>query len=269
MQGSSGVASQSRFQDQVVFITGGGGGIGKATALRFSAEGATVIVTDYSAELAETAAREVNDKGGKAVAVTLDVSNEADVIAACDKAVADFGRLDVMVCGAGIRSSGAFPVVEFTTEEWNKVLAVNLMGAFYPARSAAQYMKKAGKGAIVTISSINAIRAVPGAVAYNAAKAGVTSMTQTFAIELARHGIRVNTVAPAQIETPLTAGHIGEKRTIREEGIPMGRFGKAEEVASAIAFLASEDASFITGHTLMVDGGRLAMQHKFGFPLAT
>jgi NAD(P)-dependent dehydrogenase (short-subunit alcohol dehydrogenase family) len=263
------VQKQGRFEGQVAFITGGGGGIGKATALRLCAEGATVVVADFVKELADKAAEEVKAKGGTALAITLDVGVEQDVISACDDVIKKYGRLDVMVCGAGARSSGAFPVVEFSAEEWAKVLAVNLMGAFFPAQAAAKHMVKAGKGSIVTISSINAIRAVPGAVAYNAAKAGVISMTQTFAVELARRGVRVNTVAPAQIETPLTAGHIGEKRTTREEGIPMGRFGKAEEVASAIAFLASDDASFITGHTLLVDGGRMVMQHKAGFPLAT
>lgn len=263
------MSQQSRFEGQVVFITGGGGGIGKATALRFSSEGAIVVVADSSKDLAEAAANEVLARGGKAIPITLDVTAEHEVSAACDSVFEAQGRIDVMVCGAGIRSGGNYPVVDFETAEWNKVMAVNLTGVFYPARYAARRMKEAGRGAIVTISSINAIRAVPGAVAYNAAKAGVISLTQTFAVELAKHGVRVNTVAPAQIETPLTAGHVGEKRRIREEGIPMGRFGKAEEVAAAIAFLASDDASFITGHTLLVDGGRHVMQHKAGFPLAT
>jgi NAD(P)-dependent dehydrogenase (short-subunit alcohol dehydrogenase family) len=263
------MSKQDRFEGQVVFITGGGGGIGRATALRFSSEGATVAVADSSRDLAEAAANEVTARGGKAIPIVLDVGVEQEVNAACDSIFDAYGRIDVMVCGAGIRSGGNFPVVDFETAEWNRVMAVNLTGAFYPARCAARRMKAAGRGAIVTISSINAMRAVPGAVAYNAAKAGVISITQTFAIELAPHGVRVNSVAPAQIETPLTAGHVGEKRRIREEGIPMGRFGKADEVAGAIAFLASDDASFITGHTLLVDGGRHVMQHRAGFPLAT
>jgi 3-oxoacyl-[acyl-carrier protein] reductase len=263
---TSNMSYLGRFQDQVVFITGGGGGIGKAAALRLSSEGARVAISDYSPELAEAAVQEVKAQGGTAIALTVDVGSQQAVEDAVKTTIREFGRLDVMVCGAGIRTSKPLSVLDSTTEEWNKVLEVNLLGAFYPARAAAQHMADAGKGSIVTISSINALRAAPGSVAYNSAKAAVISMTQTFAIELARRGVRINTVAPAQIDTPLTAAITSEKRKIREEGIPLGRFGKPEEVAAAIAFLASDDASFITGHTLLVDGGRYVMQHKFGFP---
>jgi NAD(P)-dependent dehydrogenase (short-subunit alcohol dehydrogenase family) len=263
------MAALGRFEGQVALITGGGGGIGKATALRLASEGARIVVTDYNREFAEAAVKEVVASGGKAMALTLDVGDPKAVDAACSAAVTEYGRLDVVVCAAGIRASKPLAAADHTFAEWEKVLEVNLLGAFYPASSGSRHMVSVGKGSIVMLSSINAVRAAPGQVAYNAAKAAVISMTQTFAIELARRGVRVNAVLPAQIDTPLTAMITGEKRTMREEQIPIGRFGKPEEVAAAIAFLASDDASFITGTTLLVDGGRFAMQHRHNFPFAT
>jgi meso-butanediol dehydrogenase / (S,S)-butanediol dehydrogenase / diacetyl reductase len=263
------MGSLGRFEGQVALITGGGGGIGKATALRLASEGARIVVTDYNREFADAAAKEVTASGAKAIAITLDVGDSKAVDDACARAVKEYGRLDVVVCAAGIRASKPLAAADHTHEEWQKVLDVNLLGAFYPASAGTRYMVAAGKGSVVFLSSINALRAAPGQVAYNAAKAAVISMTQTFAIELARRGVRVNAVAPAQIDTPLTAMITGEKRTMREEQIPIGRFGRPEEVAAAIAFLASDDASFITGTTLLVDGGRYAMQHRHNFPFAT
>ena len=140
-------------------------------------------------------------------------------------------------------------------------MRVNVTGVFVCARNAARHMLKKGSGSIINIASVNGVRAVTGMAAYNASKAAVISLTQTLACEFAPHGIRVNAILPAQVETPMIAEQVGEERKRREERIPLGRYGKPQEIASAACFLASDDASFITGHPLAVDGGYLA----FGF----
>jgi NAD(P)-dependent dehydrogenase (short-subunit alcohol dehydrogenase family) len=253
----------SRFHGKVAVVTGGGGGIGKATALALAAEGASIGIVDFKADLADAAAREVQKQGGKAAAFAIDVADEAAVEKTCAAVTEQYGSLDVMVCAAGLLLDRGVPGVDYALSDWDRLLNVNLLGTLLCARSAARRMLAQRGGSIVTVASINALRAVPGAVAYNAAKAGVVSITQTLAIELAKSNIRVNCVAPAQIETPMTAKYktMPEQKKIRAAGIPMGRFGKPEEVANAIAFLASDEASFINGHTLLVDGGRNIMQH--------
>jgi glucose 1-dehydrogenase len=264
------MSALKRFEGRVALIMGGGGGMGKASALRLAAEGASVVAADISKDLADTAAAEINNNGGKARGATLDVTNEDDIIRVCNRVVEEFGHLDVMVYAAGIKSKPV-PAVDFPTQEWERVFAVNLTGAFWGAREAAKHMVRGGRGSIVLISSINAMRVVPGAVAYNAAKAAVVSLAQSFGVELAKRGVRTNAIAPGQVDTPFTQGEglLPENRRVRIDGIPMGRYGTADEMAATIAFLASDDAAFITGQTILVDGGRFAMQHRAGFPIVT
>ncbi len=245
-----------RLPGRVAAITGGALGIGRATARLFAAEGATVALGDVEVGAAETVAKEIVNGGGRAIAVGVDVGDAGQVQAFVDRVVAELGRLDIMFANAGIAHSA--PFLEHPEAQWHRVLRVNLTGVFLCCQAAAHQMVKQGGGRIITTASINGFRGVENLVGYNAAKAGVIELTKTMAVELARHHIAVNAIAPAQIDTRLTRSLPEEARQRRVERIPMGRFGEADEVARAALFLASDDAGYITGHTLAVDGGYLA-----------
>jgi len=245
-----------RLPGRVAAITGGALGIGRATARLFAAEGAAVAVGDVEVGAAETVAKEIVNGGGRAIAVSVDVGDAGQVQAFVDRVVAELGRLDIMFANAGIAHSA--PFLEHPEAQWHRVLRVNLTGVFLCCQAAARQMVKQGGGRIITTASINGFRGVENLVGYNAAKAGVIELTKTMAVELARHHIAVNAIAPAQIDTRLTRSLPEEARQRRVERIPMGRFGEADEVARAALFLASDDAGYITGHTLAVDGGYLA-----------
>jgi NAD(P)-dependent dehydrogenase (short-subunit alcohol dehydrogenase family) len=245
-----------RLQGRVTAITGGALGIGRATGLLFGAEGAVVALGDIEISAAETVAAEVAKRGGRAIAVGVDVGDADQVQAFVDRVVAEFGRMDVMFANAGIAHSA--PFLEHPEAQWHRVLRVNLTGVFLCCQAAARQMVRQGGGRIITTASINGFRGVENLVGYNAAKAGVVELTRTMAVELAQHNITVNSIAPAQIDTRLTRSLPEEARQRRVERIPMRRFGEPDEVARAALFLASDDASYITGHTLAVDGGYLA-----------
>jgi 3-oxoacyl-[acyl-carrier protein] reductase len=245
-----------RLQGRVAAITGGALGIGRATALLFAAEGATVALGDVEVGGAEAVAQEIVARGGRAIAVGVDVGDAGQVQAFVDRAVAELGRLDVMFANAGIAHSA--PFLDHPEAQWQRVLRVNLTGVFLCGQAAARQMVKQGGGRIIATASINGFRGVEKLVGYNVAKAGVIELTRTMAVELAQHHITVNAIAPAQIDTRLTRSLPEEARRRRVERIPMGRFGEADEVARAALFLASDDASYVTGHTLAVDGGYLA-----------
>jgi NAD(P)-dependent dehydrogenase (short-subunit alcohol dehydrogenase family) len=246
-----------RLRGRVAAITGGALGIGRATARLFAAEGALVVLGDVQVDAAEGVAEEIVQRGGRALAVGVDVGDAAQVQAFVERTVDEFGRLDVMFANAGIAHSA--PFLEHAEAQWHRVLRVNLTGVFLGCQLAARQMvTQGGRGRIITTASINGFRGVENLVGYNVAKAGVIELTKTMAVELAQHGITVNAIAPAQIDTRLTRGFSDEARARRAERIPMGRFGDVDEVAKAALFLASDDASFVTGHTLAVDGGYLA-----------
>ena len=246
-----------RLRGRVAAITGGALGIGRATARLFAAEGALVAVGDVQVDAAEGVAEEIVQRGGRALAVGVDVGDAGQVQAFVDRTVAEFGRLDVMFANAGIAHSA--PFLEHAEAQWHRVLRVNLTGVFLCCQSAARQMvTQAGRGRIITTASINGFRGVENLVGYNVAKAGVIELMKTMAVELAQHGITVNAIAPAQIDTRLTRGLSEDAKARRTERIPMGRFGDVDEVAKAALFLASDDASYVTGHTLAVDGGYLA-----------
>lgn len=245
-----------RLQGRIAAITGGALGIGRATAQLFAAEGATVAVGDVEMTGAETVVKEITGAGGRAIAVRVDVGDAGQVQAFVDRIVGDFGRLDVMFANAGIAHSA--PFLDHPEAQWHRVLRVNLTGVFLCCQTAARQMVRQGGGRIITTASINAFRGIENLVGYNVAKAGVIELTKTMAVELARHHVTVNAIAPAQIDTRLTRALPDEARERRVQRIPMGRFGDVDEVARAALFLASDDASYVTGHTLAVDGGYLA-----------
>jgi NAD(P)-dependent dehydrogenase (short-subunit alcohol dehydrogenase family) len=245
-----------RLPGRVAAITGGALGIGRATALLFAEEGAAVALGDVDTAGAETVARQIVARGGRALAVGVDVGDAAQVQAFVDRTVAELGRLDVMFANAGIAHSA--PFLDHPEAQWHRVLRVNLTGVFLCCQIAARHMVGHGGGRIIATASINGLRGVENLVGYNVAKAGVIELTRTMAVELAQHHITVNAIAPAQIDTRLTRTLPEEARRRRVERIPMGRFGEVDEVARAALFLASDDASFVTGHTLAVDGGYLA-----------
>lgn len=244
----------ARYSGKVVVVTGGGSGIGAAAALRFASEGAAVVVSDIDAAHATKIATEAARTGGRALAMRTDVSREADVAELVDRAVSEYGRLDVMVNNAGI--GGLETSVDAIEDvQWRKMMSVNFDGVFYGVKHAARVMKAAkAPGSIVNVSSILGLVGFQHAVAYTAAKHGVVGLTKAAAIELAPLGIRVNTVNPGFIKTPMISG-------LEEAVLPMhpaARLGTPDEVAATICFLGSDEASFVTGASYLVDGGYVA-----------
>jgi NAD(P)-dependent dehydrogenase (short-subunit alcohol dehydrogenase family) len=240
-------------------VTGGGSGIGRASALLLAAAGASVAIFDRNAEGANAVRSEIEGSGGSASAWGVDVSDEAALTEAFAGAARQHGRLDVLVDNAGIAIRGA--AAELSLADWNKVVAVNLTGMFLAARIAASHIERQGGGAIVNTASIMGLSGglYPN-VAYQTTKGGVVNMTRALALEWAGLGIRVNAVAPTFVATQLTAGLIGNPEVLAtiKAATPMGRLAEADEIASATLFLASPAAAMITGVILPVDGGFLA-----------
>ncbi len=252
--------SASRFEGKNAVVTGGGRGIGEATARRLAAEGADVLLLARTVAEIDAVAGSISEGGGSAWALQADVANEAQVQAAVEAAVARWGRIDVLVNNAGIDDDRPFLDVEL--EKWQQVLGVNLTGPFLVSQRVAREMARTGGGALVHISSIDAHGADGSQVAYNSSKAGLLGLNRTIAMELAPLGIRSNVVSPGYTATPLTRQYVGEPMyeymTTRFARVPQGRMATPDEIASAILFLASDDAAAITGTELVVDGGTIA-----------
>jgi 3-oxoacyl-[acyl-carrier protein] reductase len=242
-----------RLKDKVAIITGAGRGIGKATALKFAQEGAKLLISDVNEADLETVAGEIEEAGGKVVTMKVDVTSRQQVKEMVDKAVRVFGRLDILVNNAGITSDNQ--LYKMTEEQWDKVIAVNLKGVFNCAQAAAGVMMEQGSGVILNASSVVGIYGNFGQTNYAATKWGVIGMTKTWAKELGRKGIRVNAVAPGFILTPMTEKMPEKVLDMMKDKAPIKRLGTPEDIANAYAFLASDEASFITGAVLSVDGG--------------
>lgn len=259
----------ARLAGKTALITGAASGIGRATALLFAREGARVAATDLDGSGAEAVAARIREEGGSARAWTLDVRIEADWEGAIADVVEEWDGLDVMVANAGV--SFAKPVAEMTLEEWRGVHAVNLDGVFLGTKHAVRAMREAERsGSIVIVSSASGLRASAGASAYCSSKAAVRLFAKTVALECAGEGIRVNTVHPAGVRTPMWEGmeffreleraHGGEEGAWRalEDDSPLGRFAAPEEIAAGILYLSSDEASYVTGAELVIDGGYTA-----------
>lgn len=243
------------FKGRVGLVAGGGSGIGQATCKLLGERGAAVVVADVNREAADQTAEIIRQAGGRAEACGCDVTRWEDVEAAVALARRQFGRLDVLVNCAGILRVAR--IEETSEKEWSEVLAVNLTGAFFLTKAAMAAMREQRRGAIVHIASRMAIRVKEAHAAYAASKAGILQLTQMAALEGAPHGIRVNCVCPGFIDTPMTRYGYGEEAFAGWNQVcPMGRPGRPDEVARAMLFLASDEASFITGVALPVDGGR-------------
>lgn len=255
---------EPRFKGRVAVVTGGGSGIGEATARRLADEGARVLVADINEEAAGRVVADIVAAGGTARASHTDVTDPEQVKAMIRNAVDHFGRLDVLHNNA-TRGTGGF-VGDMSIEEWQAVVAINLTAPFVATRCALPIMIDQGGGAIVNMASAVAFSAEHGLGAYAAAKAGVLSLTRSTAIEYGRHNIRANCVVPGAIATPPTlmfASISTELRDRIDEACPLRRMGRPEEVAAVVAFLASDEASFINGAAYFVDGGAMAT-HNIG-----
>lgn len=242
-----------RLDGKVAIITGGASGIGKKTAEIFSKEGAAIAIFDINREALNQTEKEIRDNGGKCNGYIVDVTNFEDVTEKVKEVIEDFGKIDVLVNNAGITRDNFLTKMEI--DDWNKVISINLTGTFNCAKATASYMMEQGKGNIVNVSSVVGVYGNIGQTNYAASKAGVIGLTKTWAKEFAKKGIRVNSVAPGFIKTPMTEKVPEKVLEIMISKTPMGRMGESLEVANAILFLASEESSFTTGHTLHVDGG--------------
>lgn len=241
-----------RFANKVVVVTGGASGIGLAAVRRFHADGASVVIAD------------LNDKAGQAEAAALgdrahyqhtDVASWPDVEALMNTAVEAFGGVDILFNNAGIGSFGATP--DLPVEDWKRVIDIDLNAVFYGAKAAIPLMRKRGGGVIINTASISGMAGDYSFAAYNAAKAGVINYTRSLAIDHAREGIRANAVCPGPVDTPIISG-INAMQGIRQawdDAVPLGRFARPEEIANVVAFIASDEASYLTGAIIPVDGG--------------
>lgn len=243
-----------KLEGKVALVTGASRGIGRAIAEELAAEGATVAINyNGSREAAEEVAAKIQENGGKASVFQCSVADPQAVEAMMKQIVSEYGRLDILVNNAGITRDNL--ILKMKEEEFEEVLDTNLKGVFHTSKHAARQMLRQKAGSIVNISSISGVMGNAGQTNYAAAKAGVIGFTKSLARELASREIRVNAVAPGFIETDMTE-KLSESAAEAGKGqIPFGRFGKAREVAKAVCFLASEDASYITGQVLHVDGG--------------
>lgn len=243
-----------RLSGKTAIVTGAGRGLGKGIAQKLAAEGANVIVADMSMETASATADEIRTSGGTARAFAVNISKQDEVKAMMDFTLAEFGALDIMVNNAGINRDAMLH--KMTVDQWDQVMAVNLTGTFYCVQCAAQIMREKGKGAIINISSASWLGNI-GQANYAASKAGVVGLTKTASRELAKKGVTCNAICPGFIDTDMTRGVPEKVWDTMISKIPMGRAGSPQDVANMVAFLASDEAAYITGEVINVGGGMI------------
>ncbi len=245
--------------NQVAFLTAAGSGIGRAGARALAREGALVIVTDRDAELAQTVASEIRDSGGKAESIGLDVARDGDLTGAIDAVAARHGRLDILHSHAGIQLSGG--LLEATAEDMDRSWALNVRAHFVAARAAVPYMKRQMGGAIIITASNSGVQIDRDMIAYATTKHAVIAMARQIAVDHARYSIRCNAICPGFVDTPFNAGfekQMGGRERLEayvRSKIPLGRWAKMEEIAESIVYLASARSGYMTGHSLVIDGG--------------
>lgn len=238
-------------------VTGGGSGIGRACAMVLAQKGATVLVSDINVEAAEKVVSEIIAIGGQAAANQCNVANLSDVNAMVEAAIANFGKLDIAVNNAGILGN-EMTVDEYDTDNWNRIMSVNLNGIFYCVQAQLKHFYSKGGGAIVNIASEAALKGGTADAAYTSSKHAVAGFTKSAALEAVKHGVRINAVCPGAIETPLVKAVMEahpERAAMANNMMPIGRLGQPEEVAEAVAWLCSDSASLVVGQLLAVDGG--------------
>jgi 2-dehydro-3-deoxy-L-rhamnonate dehydrogenase (NAD+) len=240
---------------RVAIVTGAAQGIGLAVAKDFAQQGYAVVVADINLPLAEQAAAEIRSTGGKALAVRADVSNRESVGEMVGVTLKAFGQIDALVNNAGI-AGRAVPIAEVTDDDWEQMMAIDLKSVYLCCQAALPHMLERGRGAIVNVASIAGKEGNPNMVPYSTAKAGVIGLTKALAKEVASQGIRVNSVAPAVVETGILATLTPAQVEYMKSRIPLGRFCKPEEVAAVVTFLASDGAGFVTGQCYDISGGR-------------
>lgn len=238
---------------KVVVVTGAGRGIGRGVALEFAKQGALVATADVDAAAASEVAKQIDTDGGRATAYGLDVADGSSVAQCTEQIVAAFGQIDVLVHCAAVNR--LMPFLETPASEWRRIIDTNLTGTFLIAKSVATHMVAQQRGRIILIASNVGFRGAIDRAAYAASKAGVINLMQTMAIELAEHHITVNAIAPGPTETPMTAWQPANMRRALCNDVPMKRYGEIHEIAAGALFLASDAASYITAHTLAIDGG--------------
>ncbi len=252
-----------RLEGKVAIVTGGSKGIGRGCARRFAAEGAAVVIADVIDDRGAAVAAEIEAEGGRALYRHADVGDPRQAETLVRAAADAYGGLDVLLNCAGVIPVDGSDVLETEEAEWDRVVGVNLKGAFLVCQAAAREMVKRGAGSIVNIASVTAVMAIGNQAAYVASKAGVNGLTKAMAVGLAHRGVRVNAIGPGSIETDMAAVVLSDEESLARvmSRTPLHRMGQPEDIAGAALFLASDDSSYITGQTIYVEGGRLALNH--------